>query len=357
MTLYWLVKYLKDDDLVQVDIKPMKSFPKGESLMLSFCFLDPIIESKLKRYDDSLTKQKYIEILSGQRDYMGIEKLDVDNVTLNLTNFLLSDFTILRNGSAIDGTYPNFAIELPGVTYSWIAESFVSKCFGLRSKYKDVHFTNFGFNSSVFPKGIRSSKLFTAAFHLSNKLLISEANAEIDNWPERQEKEGYSMTFTLQQIEILERRNKRNDPCLADGLKYDQISLGNHLYEIGFRAPYQKTSKELKICESKEELKEANSFPDSINEPCTILATVTFTYNEEKVDSEEMDPDVFDVNIIFPKHFKEIKMVKAIDIHTAIGNSGGYIGLFLGKRISFIDNCNCVYNTISETYCYNFLFL
>ena len=41
--------------------------------------------------------------------------------------------------------------------------------------------------------------------------------------------------------------------------------------------------------------------------------------------------DWFRVNIMFPERFKEIGMVKAVDIHSAIGNSGGYIGLFLGN--------------------------
>ena len=35
-----------------------------------------------------------------------------------------------------------------------------------------------------------------------------------------------------------------------------------------------------------------------------------------------------------PYHIKEIVMVKAVDIQTAIGNAGGYIGLFLGKSMS-----------------------
>ena len=36
----------------------------------------------------------------------------------------------------------------------------------------------------------------------------------------------------------------------------------------------------------------------------------------------------------YPKKFKEIKMVRAVNIQTVIGNAGGYVGLFLGKIIS-----------------------
>ena len=39
----------------------------------------------------------------------------------------------------------------------------------------------------------------------------------------------------------------------------------------------------------------------------------------------------FHINIMFPDRFKEIVSVKAVDIHSAIGNSGGYVGLLLGN--------------------------
>ena len=41
--------------------------------------------------------------------------------------------------------------------------------------------------------------------------------------------------------------------------------------------------------------------------------------------------DWFHIYIMHPHHIKEIVMVKAVTIQTAIGNAGGYIGLFLGK--------------------------
>ena len=213
MTVYWLYKFWKDEDLVQVDVKPMGTFPEGQFVELSFCFYDTIIESKLKEFNDSLTKRKFIEFLNGEKFFNGIEKIDVDTVTLNLTDFYLYDSIIFRNGSHINGTYPRFSNAIPHVTYLSMEESQLIKCFGLRSNYKNAKIATFVFNSSVFPNGNRSSSTLVATFHLSNRQLIAEPNSVKQKWPIRKEKKEHFMTFTLQQIEILKRRNKNNDPC------------------------------------------------------------------------------------------------------------------------------------------------
>ena len=333
MTLYWLIKYWKDEDLVQVDIKPLKEFPEAQFLTLSFCFRDAIIESKLKSYNDSLTKLEYLEILNGQRQNNEMI-IDVDDVTLNIADFFLSSVGESRNGSVLDSTTPNSKEELPRVTFSSMKESKFGKCFGLSSKYTDVLSTTFVFNSSVFPNGVRSLSMLSAVFHLSNQFLIAEPNSVKKKWPKRTEKKEHSMNFIVNQIEILKRRNKRKDPCIKDDLKYDEVVLEKHLDKVGCKTSYQKTTQELKLCESKEKMEDASSPPKELK-PCTTASTVAYEYHEEDIDA--IGPDVFYVGLVFPKHFKEITMVKAIDIHSAIGNSGGYIGLFLGIRLNVID--------------------
>ena len=333
MTVFWLYKFWKDEDLVQMDVKPMDTFPKGQFVELSFCFYDAIIESKFKEFNDSLTKQKFLDSLNGDEYFNGIEKIDVDSVTLNLTDFLLYDSIIFRNGSQMNGTYPNFSNAVPQVTYLSMDQYHLIKCFGLKSNYKNAKTATSVFNSSLFPNGNRSSSLLVASFHLSNRLLIVEPNSEKHKWPKRKEKKEHSMAFNLQQIEILKRRSKSSYPCISDDAKYDEIVINDHLDKVGCKALYQKTNKKLDVCESKEKLREAISFPfEQITQTmsCTSAATISFTFEEHE--TEVWGADLFSVNILFPMHFKEITMVKAIDFHAAIGNSGGYIGLFMGKE-------------------------
>ena len=49
-----------------------------------------------------------------------------------------------------------------------------------------------------------------------------------------------------------------------------------------------------------------------------------------EVEEKILSSDFLYVDYLYPDRFKEVVMVKAVDIHSAIGNSGGYIGLFLG---------------------------
>ena len=41
------------------------------------------------------------------------------------------------------------------------------------------------------------------------------------------------MSFNLQQMDILKRRNKRTDPCLSDDMNFDQIILDDYLEKVG----------------------------------------------------------------------------------------------------------------------------
>ena len=64
--------------------------------------------------------------------------------------------------------------------------------------------------------------------------------------------------------------------------------------------------------------------------PCTTTETITFDYQEQNW--VRNGSDWFHITIAFPDRFEEIVMVRAVDIHSAVGNAGGYIGLFLGNK-------------------------
>ena len=335
MTIWWLYRYSLDEDIVQIDLKPI-DFQAGQYPMLSFCVTDPFIESKLKKYDETLTVAKYKDILLGLISYQGMMNIDFEDVTLNLTNFYLGAGIRLRNGSFIKMVGPNFLHELPQATYTVFSYGLFYKCIKLKSKLANIDFHYFTFNSSIYPNGIRPSLKRSTAVSV---YLPNQASLAVDSvkyaWPKRNEKNAHTMEFKLQQIDILKRRtNKRNDPCTTDDLNFDQMILDYYLNKVGCKAPYYKTNKSLKLCDSKEKMKESlfdmfrNEKP---KKPCTSASTLAFAYSEVNYNCKGCN--WFRVAIIYPNQYREIKMIQAIDIHTVIGNSGGYIGLFLGKMI------------------------
>ena len=328
MTVVWFCTYLENEDSVKVDLKVL-DFPEGQYPMISFCLRDPFIDSKLKRYNETLTGVSYKNFLSGKSFSSNMKDINFDDVTLNLADFYLGSHVQFTNGSEGQQFY-----VLPKATGSVFRNGILFKCFGLHSKFANIDLISFWFNSSLYPGGIRPSSkppFMLIAVHLPNQISLTGSSTK-ERWPERNKKKGHLMRFMMQQLEILKRRNKRNDPCVPDELDFDGIILEQYLEEIGCKPPYHRTGKSLKVCDSEEKMKETSEDLIGKEKPrkaCTSATTLTFKYDENDNNRNEF----FDVQLSYPQKLKEVVMVRAVDLQTVIGNAGGYIGLFLGIMI------------------------
>ena len=256
--------------------------------------------------------------------------INFDAVTLNLTYFYLGERFRYKSLSK-----RHYFYELPQVTYSGFRDgSDIRKCIGLKPKFTNIEWINFNFNSNLYPDGIRPfwRRSVLVALHLPNQISLRGSFTK-NTWPKITVREGHIMIFKMQQLEILKRRNKENDPCKPDELNLDQIILDENLEQLGCKAPYHRTDKNLEVCDSKEKMR-ATYYVDLFKnekfkkfKECTIASTLTFTYEEINHDNKER----FGVLLYYPNKFKEVVMVRAVDLQTVIGNAGGYIGLFLGK--------------------------
>ena len=81
-------------------------------------------------------------------------------------------------------------------------------------------------------------------------------------------------------------------------------------------------------------MKEADYFFKTKTKACTSLEGVIYRYEETNL-VYRIIQSPFWVGMKLPTSFKEITMVKAVDIQTVIGNAGGYVGLFLGINSFF----------------------
>ena len=341
MTIFWCYKFWKDEDLCVVDYKSFVNSPDVDHPVLSFCFHEPVIELKLKNYNTTFTSKKYYEFLYGEEYYDGMENVDFDNVTIDLTYFYLSDSITFKNGTYIEGRYPNIVNQLPELTYSGFYYGSLIKCYGLEMRDKQIKEGYFRFNSSMFPNGIRPNDLhqkgtgIVATLHLPNQASLSGEKLKYV-WPKRTVKKEYTMDFIFKQAQVLKRRNKRTEACLSDIVNYDKHLLNSHLETKDCRAPYQKTERNLPICSSKENMKQTvidlggtMGNQDFLTTPCTSMKDIRYTFYEQDVDWD--GSDWFWISITLPDTFMEIVQVRAVDVQTVIGNAGGYVGLFVGK--------------------------
>ena len=81
--------------------------------------------------------------------------------------------------------------------------------------------------------------------------------------------------------------------------------------------------------------KEMRKYPP----PCKSMERIYFTF-EESDHYNRQDLNKFWFGILnYEARFKEIREVKAIDLHSLIGNIGGYVGMILGATFMQIPDC------------------
>ena len=197
------------------------------------------------------------------------------------------------------------------------------------------------FNNSIFPGGTRPrNDKFGVKIHYPNQLLTSKVAKY--SWKKYTPEEHYSMKFSLQNIVVLNRRDKRNTPCNTDWKNDDQVIMRNIMKKVGCRPPHWDKMIDLPKCSAKEQIKQfyelnlTGQYP-----PCKHIQKVLYTYEElnyieyNLLEPSENSNDIyFNVVILFEdSSFMEIKHVRAFDIQSLIGNSGGYLGLFTGYAL------------------------
>ena len=68
--------------------------------------------------------------------------------------------------------------------------------------------------------------------------------------------------------------------------------------------------------------------------PCVEITDMQYSYSEFEWSELGMETNgIFAIQVRWPDQFKIVKQFRDISIHTLIGNGGGYVGIFLGKRV------------------------
>ena len=223
MTVWWCYRYSKDEDLCLVDFKSIESSNDLEELMFSFCLLEPVLELKLKAYNLSFNAHDYPKFLTGAKIFDGMEKVDYDYVTVHLSTYFYSQVIYARYYNQDVGPTTEWQSQFQ-VTYSGYYYDYLMKCFGLKLKTKEIGSGFYWFYSYIYPYSVRPEFGFPFAplvfVHLPNQILLA-GNTVKGTWPKRKDKLAAVMKFTLTNIDVLKRRNKKTQNCIEDnGFKF-----------------------------------------------------------------------------------------------------------------------------------------
>ena len=115
--------------------------------------------------------------------------------------------------------------------------------------------------------------------------------------------------------------------------------MNEFVARTGCRPPYIKLNKSVPICNTIEKMKISQYHyqePDEmdVEGPCRRMSKIkSITPKGKKSDKKMKD---WYLSVHYPKEFKIITQSKEVDIHSLIGNIGGYLGLFMGNEIENI---------------------
>ena len=362
MFLYGVSKYAQNRDVSMVDFMEITGEDGNVYPAVSICLATPYLERQL----DNGKNADYWRFLSGQYWEDSLLDISYENITQAIQNFFLGasawNFWSYKEGW-VQYIYLNRKLEnrtdIQNYTikgFKWFTPKFYTSFRHLHEKCMTIEIPNslnhkistfeLFFNDSIF-RGIGRPRQndFGIKIHYPNQLLTSTFSNYI--WEKHDGQEDYTMKFVLQNLIVLNRRNKRNSPCIEDWKNHDQIIRRKIMEEAVCQPPHWDRITDLPRCSSQKQMKHFHEMNISARlPPCRQIKKVVHGFEELKyVDDNPLEwarasnDTIFKIMIEFKDlSFMEIRNVRSFDIESLIGNAGGYIGLFTGYALLQLPN-------------------
>ena len=344
MVFYWFYKFkIEDRDIGVLDLISLEEAIDVEFPMPTICLIYPFINGKFKDFNSEINATVYLDYLKGNVVGDSLQTIDYENVTINLddyflyatekwindTDTLINSSLVIRHETIFSGFNANdrflkcFAIETDLTHHRHIKEIgfHYDKAKLLGDWEKDPDVDGNWIDSSIHYYGIK--------FHQKGQFLIGE---EPDFWSFLNVNEYDYIQNWIYELEVIKRRNTYNKRCLENKTTYDSSMIEKYIIKKGCRAPYLKAADIKPMCNTSKDIKTAKLTYGKTKtidhlKPCNRISKLNF---ETESDNTYRD---WSVHINFPEEVKTIIQSKEVDIHSLIGNVGGYLGLFMGYAI------------------------
>ena len=349
MVSYWVFKFHQNKDQDSIEYK---AFGESEILTypeLSICVNNPYFMDSFEELDGNITVHDYHNYLIGNRTPNSIYKgIEFDNVTIDLFDHI-KQFKI--NSADKEQEICN---DKGGCGLVKLKKSFtgfwtpgnIAKCFSIELVMKSSRvitdmWIQFHRSLSKALSRIAKDRFVGVTFNFPNQFLRNIEDTRYI-WENNQTTLNSYNAFKITHIEIIHRRFKQKEPCFEKWNNFDEEVLKMHVKNVSCKPPYLTAN--ARTCVSMEEIK--NSFY-SVRDakrkycprPCHELSNIVFTshyygidgYHENEV--LDLEYDYIGLRVAYPGNIKLITQNQLVDIHSLIGNIGGYIGLFLGEHV------------------------
>ena len=210
----------------------------------------------------------YIKFLKGDIWENRFLTIEYDNVTTSLSDNLIT---------AEYNTHSNWEYS------KWDPIHFVSfrssrrKCFTIKAPFHETHLLrNFIFevDKKIFPNANESkqNKIYTYLHYVGQRFTAYyTVKPNIINSSSK-----HSIKFMVRDVDVITRRNKKNEPCVEDWRNYDDQFMQSLMQKVGCHPPHWKSKYDLPTCSVASQMKTFSMQPntyavESFGLPCTTI--------------------------------------------------------------------------------------
>ena len=337
MVGYWVYKYkIEDREVGVVDYINLETANDVHFPTVSVCLENPILEHKLNETNPDINGKSYMDFLKAKTYNESYKSVDYNNVTINL-----DDYFLYGDGQSNNQTdYHNTTSANKHIFSGFYHGEFV-KCFAVTTTEKNSHsmyrFRFFYDKEKLYNDLSLSSntKRPTMRFNLfyPNQFLLKISETKHYDWDERVN----GIRAWIKSMELLKRRNTIKKKCTPGTTLFDDLVLKKHIETVGCRAPYHTQFEHFPLCNSQKKMKKARyEFLEARKKyypkTCQRISKIDYQIVGGMA-TNRRENKLFAISTIYPEDVKIITQAKAVDVHTLLGNIGGYVGLFLGKWI------------------------
>ena len=329
---YWFYKYeIEDRDIGVVDYMSLEDAKDVDFPLATLCIKNPFLVDKLNQTVPGTTQTKYLKYLNGEYWKDAYKTINYQSITIDLNDY----FTYAQEKRKTDSNWRNSSLLFyHREVFNGFYQSYFIKCFSIESdirNHRDIKKIRLYYSIQGLVEKLQGLKVtilykinYPGQFLLGEDPYLFSMQA------------GYSRFVRIKKIEILRRRNTMKKKCSESSLPYDIMIMKKHAITTGCRPPYLKIETSSPDCKTIKGIKKSRfeyemaamiDYPKDCLRMSEIRRSATKSNKIKKL-SMSMQ---WRFGMSYPEEVKRITQSKEIDVHTLIGNIGGYFGLFLGK--------------------------
>ena len=337
--------FIQNQDFTTISFKRFHDDAESIYPLISMCFNTPFIKDRLIQSAQLSEPIDYTRYLIGKIPANeSLRSLNFEDVSFQTKYFLIMAYIkFIKKGRLLKRVIKDEQIHIQ--SWGWVKR--VSKCFTFDVPYLGKALAKsmkIRFNTSIYPNGQRPMDGgepggFQLSIHYPKQFGIS-LKSVMKDWPRQNESQGYKMSLYLREVEILRRRNKPQATC-TNSPPYDDVLVQHIIDSLNCTPPYFNISIEMPICKTSQSLRKAtrqfkNIFYgiEALTNPCKQVLNIDSNYVEQPASgllAKGLGNDEVLLSVYYrPRHYREIRQIRAYNAMTLFGNVEGFIGMLLG---------------------------